>query len=81
MNVPKRIFRNWKLQKEHGDAEAIHNETVKNGHPISAVTIRHALKTGKCSEDTMKAIHSFYAKKPAMVKKKESDLIKELDGE
>ncbi len=79
--VPKRIFRNWKLQKEHGDVKAIHEATYNSGAPISEVTISNAMRTGKCSVETMKSINDYYSAKRTRDKQKEADLLEELDGE
>lgn len=81
MIVPKRIFKNWKLKKEHGDVKAIHEFTTETGKSISEVTISNALRTGRASKETMLAINNYYKKKPEIQKQKEEDLLKEIDAE
>lgn len=55
MQIETEIFEKWKLAKQHGDAEKIHNK-----YNISAAAIRRALLTGRCSSETAIAINKFY---------------------
>lgn len=82
MEVPKRIFQDWKLNKEHGDVKAIREESVKAGTPISEITISNVLRTGKGSKNTISFINKFYKSiKPSLKKTKELTFIAELEAE
>lgn len=60
MKVSIELRNNWKIYAEHGDAQAISDESI-----YSRQTISKALndKEGKMSEDVFKAIDTFYAKR------------------
>jgi uncharacterized protein YerC len=74
MEVPKRLMRKWKLQKEYGDQKKISDESG-----ISEVTISNVLRTGRGDKKTIVAINNFYKEKPKQKKNKEKQLIAEID--
>lgn len=71
MEAPIEVQNQWKLEKEHGDIERIHEITG-----ISRITITSALRTGMMSDSTFEAIKNFYKEK----RKEKRKLIKEALG-
>lgn len=55
MNIPKDLFAEWNLMKDHGDIKGI----VKQSN-ISKNTILEAFRTGKATEKTMAAINKYF---------------------
>lgn len=77
MKVPGEIMNQWKLEREHGDVEAIQQQTKEDGKDgISRVTISNALQTGNMSEETYEAIKLFYSEKRKKKQKMISDALK-----
>jgi hypothetical protein len=60
MQVDKKIIRNWKILREHGDVRAIAEESG-----YSHVTISEALNDlkGKMSREVFDAINKFYRRR------------------
>lgn len=74
MEIPQRLLKKWKLQKERGDIEKIAEQ--KN---LSPLTVSNAFKKGRALKATIKAINDFYKEKPEQKKKEEKKLLAEID--
>ncbi len=73
MIVPKKILDTWKLQREHGDVEAMHQLSIKSNKRVSRITLGKALNTGRVNVQNFELIRDFYLGKRQATK----DLIQE----
>jgi hypothetical protein len=60
MKIPKVILKSWKLKREHGDIEKIHDLSKKINKKVSTKTIGTALNTGRCEKETFDVIAKYY---------------------
>lgn len=66
MVINKKTYNGWKILKEHGDVEEIHqfSKDPKNKlKEVSRITIGAALRSGRMNESTFEVISKFYNKK------------------
>lgn len=71
MIVNNEILTNWKLLREHGDVERMHEESKLN-----RITIATALRTGNMSDKTFQVIKKFYSDKRKAYKKLTAEALK-----
>ena len=66
MVINKKNHNGWKILKEHGDVEEIHQfskDTKNKLKEVSRITIGAALRSGRMNESTFEVISKFYNKK------------------
>lgn len=73
MKVLKALKKVWDQEYEYSDIKLISSESG-----ISTNTISHALRSGKCSRNTMNHINAYFIRKRGIKKAETAEMINEI---
>lgn len=62
MKIDQNILKKWEVLSSHGDATKI-SEQMKEEDRVDPVSIRRALRNGRCSDKVFTALATFYSEK------------------